>query len=306
MKTEPMAARILTEISRAPSPERTRPAPAAAARLLALSALCCCALLARGAPAAGLVFSDDFEGDNVNKWSQDGKRDLCQVVQRGVDGSSPHGGQRMAECNWNGTVNWNAPTAYSTLMLPPEKWPYNQEFLLRLWVKYDQDVSRTFGGKVLRFHPDDVLDGYYLIAQMQSPGGPGQSVWEAFNGVAGPTYWGAKMPLGDHAWHKLEIYVRARTSPDGIARVWFDGVLVQEVKDSVTVAPGKSWGPLFLMSNWSNNPGWEHGATNHIYWDDVELYTDTGLGGTGSLSDASITGGPAAMAPNAPGSVQVH
>ncbi len=45
------------------------------------------------------------------------------------------------------------------------------------------------------------------------------------------------------------------------------------------------------MSNWSNMPGWEHGANNHIYWDDIEMYTDTGVGGTGQMSDASIQGG---------------
>jgi hypothetical protein len=302
--------KIAIRFSRAISSARrlwfTTPNPYRAKRLMALAALCCCALLSRGALAAGLVFSDNFESGTVKKWTQDGKRNLCQVVQKGVDGSTPHGGQQMAQCNWNGTVDWNAPTAYSTLMLPPENWPYNQEFLLRLWIKYDHDVSHTFGGKVLRFHPDDELDGYYLIAQMQNPGGPGQSVWESFNGVAGPTYWGAQMPLGDHSWHKLEIYVKASTTATGIARVWFDGVLVQEVKNTVTVAPGKSWGPLFLMSNWSNNPGWEHGANNHIYWDDVQLYTDTGSGGSGNLSDASIQGGAAGTAPNAPASVQVH
>ena len=254
---------------------------------------------------AGLVFADNFESGNVNKWTQDGTRNLCQPVQRGVDGSTPHGGQYMLQCNWNGTVAWNAPNAFTTVTLPQTQWPYKNEFLLRLWIKYDQDVSHTFGGKVLRFFPADGLDGYYLIAQMQSPGGPPLSAWEAFNGVAGPSYWGAGANLGDHAWHKLEIYVKASTAADGIARVWFDGVLRQEVTNTVTVAPGKSWAPLHLMSNWTNNPGWEHGVNNHIYWDDVEMYTDTGVGGTGQLSDASIHGGSPGSAPSAPGGVHV-
>ncbi len=62
----------------------------------------------------------------------------------------------------------------------------------------------------------------------------------AFNGVQGPTYWGAGMPLGNHEWHKLEIYLKASTSADGIARVWFDGALKQEITNIATVAPGKS------------------------------------------------------------------
>ena len=264
------------------------------------------AVLGAGAvQSAGLVFSDNFESGKVTKWAQDDTRDLCQPVQRGVDGSAPHGGQYMLQCNWNGTVGWNAPNAFSTVKLPQEQWIYTSEFLLRLWIKYDQDVSHTFGGKVLRFFSSDNLDGYYLIAQMQSPSGPAMSVWQAFNGVAGPTFWGAGAPLGNHGWHKLEIYMKASTSANGIARVWFDGVLVQQVTNTVTVAPGQSWGPLHLMSNWSNNPGWEHGANNHIYWDDVEMYTDTGVGGTGQLSDASIQGGTLGVAPNAPSAVQV-
>jgi hypothetical protein len=41
--------------------------------------------------------------------------------------------------------------------------------------------------------------------------------------------------------------VKASTSANGIARVWFDGVLRQEVTNTVAVAPGKSWGPLHLL-----------------------------------------------------------
>ena len=219
-------------------------------------------------------------------------RDMCQPVQRGARR------QLAARRSVHAPVQLERRGALGRprMLFRPspcrkQQWPYKSEFLLRLWVKYDQDVSHTYGGKVLRFFPRTHLDQYVLIAQMRTAGGPAQSAWLAFNGVQGPTYWGAGMPLGNHAWHKLEIYVKASTSADGIARVWFDGDLKQEVTNTVTVAPGKSWGPLYLMSNWSNNPGWEHGANNHIYWDDVEMYTDTGVGGTGQMSDASIHGG---------------
>jgi hypothetical protein len=253
------------------------------------------------------VFFDDFESDSVSKWTKADLRDMCQPVQRGFDGSAPHGGRYMLACNWNGTVSWDKHDAYSTVSLPQAQWPYKGEFLLRLWVKYDLDVAHTEGGKVLRFFPPDHLDQYLLVAAMQHPGGPAESSWLALNGVQGPTYWGHKMPLGNHEWHKLEIYLKASTSADGIARVWFDGVLQQELTKIATVAPGKSWGPLYLMSNWSNNPGWEHGANNHVYWDDIEMFTDMGVGGTGQMSDASIQGGePPSPAPNAPGAVHVQ
>jgi hypothetical protein len=117
-------------------------------------------------------FSDNFESGKVTKWTQDANRDLCQPVQRSIDGSAPHRGQYMLQCNWNGTVAWNAPNAFSTVTLPQGQWIYKSEFLLRLRIKYDQDVSHTFGGKVLRSFPADGLDGCYLIAHMQTPGWP--------------------------------------------------------------------------------------------------------------------------------------
>ena len=38
------------------------------------------------------------------------------------------------------------------------------------------------------------------------------------------------------------------------------------------------------------NPGWEHDANNHVYWDDFEIYSDAtnGTPVTGNLSDASV------------------
>ena len=230
-------------------------------------------------------------------------RNMCTIVSKGIDGSIPHAGQNMMECNWNGTVVWDDPNAYTTVMLPQEAWPYSREFFIRFWVKYDQDVSHTYGGKVMRLYPPDKLDSFYFIAQMNSSGGPAQVVWEHINGVAGPTFWGAGTPLGDHLWHKVEIYIKASSSNDGVGRVWFDGSLKSEVTKTATVAAGHTWGPMYLMSNWSNNPGWEHGANNHIYWDDVEVFTDKGSGATGDMSDASISGG---TAPTPPAGVAVH
>jgi hypothetical protein len=88
--------------------------------------------------------------------------------------------------------------------------------------------------------------------------------------------------------------------------VWIDGGLKQEATHIVTVAPGHQWGPLYLMSNWSNNPGWEHGASNHVYWDDIEVYTDAGSGGSGNMSDATISAGSGDAQPAAPKNLTVQ
>ena len=144
-------------VTHSPSPPRTARRRTKWPRLVCIP-LAIGSILAAGAVnAAGRVFFDDFESGNVSKWTPDGTRDVCQPVKSGADGSAPHGGQYMLECNWNGEVPWDAHDAYSTVSLPQAKWQYKGEFLLRLWIKYDQDVAHTEGGKVLRFFPPDHL-----------------------------------------------------------------------------------------------------------------------------------------------------
>ena len=254
----------------------------------------------RASDGAGRVFSDDFESGNLSKWSTDGTHSRCTLVQSALDGGTVHGGTHMMQCNWNGTVAWKDPNAYSTMVLPQSAWNYSSEFFIRLWVRYDSDVNHTDGGKLLRLDPNDNLESFYIGAQMNSGGGPAFIFWELISGAPGPEFWGSGTPLGDQRWHKVEIYMKASASADGILRVWIDGSLKQQATNIVTVAAGHKWGPLYLMSNWSNNPGWEHGASNHVYWDDIEVYTDAGSGASGNMSDATISGGSGGTQPAPP------
>jgi hypothetical protein len=187
-------------------------------------------------------------------------------------------------------------------MLP--SWNYSKEFLIRLWIRYASDVDHTAGGKLLRMYPPSGLDSFYLAAQMEQSGTPLFSYWELINGQPGPEFWGDSSPMGDTHWHKIEIYVKHNTpgATDGTVKVWLDGSLKQQGANIVSVAPGDHWYPLYLMSNWSSNPGWEHDAANHTYWDDVEVYTDLGTGATGTMSDATIR---AAKSPSTPTNLRV-
>jgi hypothetical protein len=256
--------------------------------------------------AAGRVFFDDFESGNLSKWSADGGHSMCTVVQAALDGGTVHGGTHMMQCNWNGIVAWDDANAYSTVVLPQSSWNYNSEFLIRLWVRYDRDVNHTDGGKLLRLDPNDNLESFYIGARMNLGDGPAFIYWELINGAPGPEFWGSGSALGDQRWHKIEIYVKASTSANGIVRAWIDGSLKQEATNIVTVAAGHKWGPLYLMSNWSNNPGWEHGASNHVYWDDIEIYTDAGSGASGKMSVATISAGSGGTQPTAPQNLTVQ
>lgn len=250
-------------------------------------------LIADVALAAGRVFYDGFES-GTGQWSKDDFRDMCVSVATSVDAVPPKSGARMLECNWNGTVVWNATNSFSTLQL--NSWNYTSEFLIRFWVRLSADVDRKQGSKLFRMSPiSTVADDFFLNAQMENAGGPLLSYWATINGSAGPIFWGDSSPLGDGQWHKIEIYVKHNTPgvADGTQRIWLDGSLKQQGTNMVTISPGDHWYPIHLMSNWSNNPGWEHDANNHVYWDEFEIYSDNGSGGVGNMFDASIsTGGP--------------
>lgn len=240
--------------------------------------------------AAGRVFYDGFEDGTTNQWTKDAYHNLCVVVKTAVDGGTPHAGQFMAECNWNGVVAWNDPAAYSTLWLP--SWEYTKEFFIRAWVRFDHDVAHTWGAKTFRLFPEEgAFNELTITANNNSIGSP-LARWELNKTFMSPSWGATSVPLGDGAWHAIQVYCLENNAgaTNGIVRVWIDGNLAQAFENVVSTAPQHRWSDLHLMSNWSNNgPNWTHGANNHVYWDDVEIYTDSGIGGVGKMSDASIS-----------------
>jgi hypothetical protein len=88
-------------------------------------------------------------------------------------------------------------------------------------------------------------------------------------------------------------------------KVWQDGKIKQQAVNIVSAAPNSRWFPVHIMSNWSSNPGWEHDANNHAYWDDFEIYTDTGTGASGTMADGTISTTAQPAAPAAPTNLRV-
>lgn len=241
-----------------------------------------CSHFASSAFADGLVFSDDFEDGTTDKWSQDDYRNRCVVVTEAIDGmAGPKNGAKMLRCNWNGVVEWNDPACFETLVLG--SWSYSSELLVRYWVRVDKDFDGTGGPK------------YYRIgAGLQSFGGlhaGGGQTFQCYStgGQIGSTYWGDGSSTADGQWHKVEIYIKESTT-DGIVRLWEDGTKLWEMENVNTKEVGGSWAKFWILSNWSGAPGCcDHDAANHMYWDDFQIFSDMGEGGTGLLSDASIT-----------------
>jgi hypothetical protein len=258
-------------------------------RWLFSATLVVCGLPVTATYAAGRVFFEGFEAGNTASFAADGTRERCVATRSSVDQKPARAGSYMAECNWNGVVAWNDSRAYSSLKLP--SWNYSREFLIRGWVRYAADVDHAMGAKLMRLLSDDGSNSFYLGAQMERSGGPVFVYWERVNGRAGPLSYGEGTAAGDGAWHKIEVYTKhnAPGQSDGVLRMWLDGNVVLEQQGLITSSSEGRWYPFYLMSNWSNNPGWEHDANNHVYWDDVEIYSDTGTGASGSLANASIT-----------------
>ena len=65
--------------------------------------------------AGGVAFADGFEGGANAAWGKDGNRNRCSVTAHAFDGGAPHGGSSMLICNWDDTLNWGDPNAYTTL-----------------------------------------------------------------------------------------------------------------------------------------------------------------------------------------------
>ncbi len=259
------------------------------------------------AHAAGRVFFDDFETGTNSKWDSDGSRTKCNPVRAAADGGPVRTGAYVLECNWNGAVTWDDPRSVTTVSL--KSWNYSREFFIRFWVRYGTDVDRAGGNKLFKLSSQDGKNDFILNGSPDVSPTQMVSYFPLIAGTQGPTFWGNGQEFADGKWHEVEIYVKhnADGQSDGAFKVWQDGKAKQTLTNVKTVQSSSSkWYPMYLMSNWSNNPGWEHDAGNHAYWDDVEVYSDSGTGASGSMADGTVTasGGttppPAVKVPSAP------
>ncbi len=259
--------------------------------------------------AAGRVFFDNFEDGTTNKWIQDGFRAKATVTKKAVDGLGPRSGQYFATINFDGLAAWNAPTSYTTLRL--DSWSYNKEFFIRMWWRLDNDFGRGMGApgdgaKLMRLNivPPN---GSYGVFMLQSNGSHEQ--WNYDTTLFINNWWGDNGTLLSQraVWHKIEVYVY-QDNTNGVIKRWQDGALTYSYTGKTNDSSSNRYYPLYLPSNWSDNPGWEHGANNHFYIDDIEIYSDAGTGATGSMSNATISSGGSGSVspPPAPANLRIQ
>ncbi|QQR78678.1 MAG: hypothetical protein IPJ68_00095 [Candidatus Moraniibacteriota bacterium] len=246
--------------------------------------------------AAGRVFSDGFEDGTTTQWTDGttaGAEGKCNIVTSALDGGTgPKSGTKMARCNWDGTQGALYGHSHQEM---DTSWSMGNEALIRFHVRVDSDVDVKAGSKLFRWN------GFNSFGAIQFEYGNGATLYTRSHSEdgtqLGPTNYGGGNAFRNGQWHQIELYIKKGSG--GIIRVWVDDALVSEGLNINT--NDSTWNQFHMMSNWSLNDGWEHDANNHMYWDEFEVYSDTGTSGTGSLSAGTAAQGSSdTTAPAAP------
>ena len=236
--------------------------------------------------AASRVFVDDFEGQMSSAWQKDDYRDMCKVVTTTNDGGRPYSGNQMLRCNWNGLVAWNDPASVETQIV--QGWNYSSEILWRFWIRIDTDATDypAGGPKVWKEGRDH---NSMCAGDFKGNGIESCNFFTLNSRQIAPNYWGGGSSIQTTAWHKYEIYVK-NSSGSGVIKIWVDDNQVYSQSGIDTTQDNGGWDSFTISSNWSGAAGCcDHDASNHIYWDKFEIYSDTGTGAVGSLSDGTIS-----------------
>lgn len=228
------------------------------------------------ASAQSQVFADDGEGNQPVGWSGAG----CTTVTRAADGGAPKFGVGMIQCN------------LGVQELALNSWAYGSEFLVRYWFRYDANVDHKAGSKQMRI---GFQSPFEIIAACQFENGNAATLFVSVNNRA--SFWGNRTaPCGDRQWHKLEIARR----DNGPLKMWVDDQPVTGTPADWANAGGHV-GALYIPSNWSQNPGWEHDSLNLLYIDGVRIYSDQGNTVSGTIMDGTV--GESSVPPPPPSAV---
>lgn len=255
-------------------------------------------LLVTDADAAGRVFYDGSEAGNTDLWPlldpvTGGNRDKCTSVTVAEDGGSgPYAGSRMIRCRYSGFGD--SPTAYETLRLNMNALHTNELFIrTRFRRSATWDLSGVLNvsdksQKIMRFFQLGPYHDLFEVTGHSDAGTPATN-----NANAGnvndtdvlPTYWSGDHPSDltnqSTGWHEIEYYINQST---GTVKVWHDGVLARN--NAGNNFAGSKWQDFYLTSN-----GESVAFACYTYYDEFEVYSDTGTGGTGTLSAGDITQG---------------
>jgi len=238
----------------------------------------------------GRIFYDDFEDGTLDKWTHPARPGVFPEVLgvgEAYDGGSPNSGSYMAGLNWTSTD-------YAGIKLL--SWSYTREFFVRLYLRYDEDmgiqsgvsVNRT-GNKLFRmgWNNESPVNSELLFTTNEKSEDSDPDILHPTLTINGtPTHAYPSNTFFNYQWHKVEIYMDNHSS--GKFKVWLEDSLIINYSGN-TIGDTNDWTNLYIPSNWTtNNPTEVHDDTNHMYLDSVEIFSDTGRGASGSMSDATV------------------
>lgn len=256
---------------------------------------CVVALLAVPASAQPTrVFYETFEAnDGFAQWTiVVGAQNVTSMP----DTTGPYAGSRMGLFNWDGSA-FPGPATHTEVEL--SSWAMTNEAFVRFQYRIDDDITYNTGSKLFRLGFGGSSE-MYMACELQNGAAGAQFFIEA---VLGVRYGQVGDPLcADGSWHQVEVYWKRDTDGlNGAMKIWIDDYLIYDRTGDTQPGSALIY-PFNFLSNWSNNTGWEHDATNHVGLDNVEIYTDSasGTAATGSMSAGTITVGGAPTVPDAP------
>jgi hypothetical protein len=237
--------------------------------------------------AAGRVFYEGWETGNSDGFAADagGK---CPIVSVPVDGGAgPKAGTKMLQCNWDGSGGGDF-----FLALQLNGWSFNTDFFIRYWFRTASDMGGGEGPKVMRMGSDQG-NGFHAGSFLACHTAPGSTYTGGFYTNVG--WFIGSLPGGGHCqgpnWHQVEIFVHMAAS-GGVITLWVDDVMLVTATGDTRSENGEKWNRFNVSSNWSGAAGCcDHDSSNHTYWDEFEIYSDTGTGATGSMAAGTITQG---------------
>ncbi|MCM8749281.1 hypothetical protein NET02_08995 [Thermomicrobiaceae bacterium CFH 74404] len=184
-------------------------------------------------PAAGLLFSDDFESGTLAKWST--------VSGLTITSEAPHGGTYAARGNSTGSATFAIATLSQTA----------SELYYRIWFNVASQGSNTVYLLKFRTSTNSSLGGVYL----SSTGKLSYRSDVAARSVTTTT------SVTRGTWHQLQV--RLVTGSSGLIEIWYDGTKV------VSAAENFGTNPIGRIQLGENSTG----RTYDVIFDDVAAGT---------------------------------